>query len=399
MLADTPCWAFDYVARSIALRLRSRFEIQVKYAHLRPRLDRASIDLLYVFFWGETWPAQFPIAPQRVIKEVASYRWALEEQYGRLSPEEFVNRHLFDCNLVVTPSRRIYQLLAPLRYDVYWSPNGIEPSIFGSRQSRSGPLRVGWVGNPNDPCKGLMDIIIPACKDRFDLDYTDGSWSRFRVAQLYEHVDVLAIASTAESQPLPLIEAMACGCFPVATDVGIVPELVHSGYNGLVVDRSINSFRKAFEWCSQNLDYVRSLRAFNSHLIRDTRSWDKCAERFAELFDYALAKLDGPPSLQPDPLPEPANMLKNLMAVPDMCSFNRLRSLATEQPFPFERDFAPARRHEWQWRLADRLAKLRGEWAFLIRPRWLLHRFVSSSTRSRLRSLFDNVLELIIKGS
>ena len=65
------------------------------------------------------------------------------------------------------------------------------------------------------------------------------------MARFYNSIDVICVASTAEGDPLPLVEGMACGCFPVCVDVGIVPELVQSGVNGLIVDRTPAAFRAA----------------------------------------------------------------------------------------------------------------------------------------------------------
>jgi glycosyltransferase involved in cell wall biosynthesis len=109
---------------------------------------------------------------------------------------------------------------------------------------------------------------------------------------------VIAIASSAESQPLPLLEGMACGAFPVTTDVGIVPEVVRSGVNGLVVERSAEAFRHALSWCAEHLDAVRRAGALNAELIACERSWDRRAGRFAELFDTALGR---GPALSPTP--------------------------------------------------------------------------------------------------
>ncbi|MDG0857591.1 TIGR03088 family PEP-CTERM/XrtA system glycosyltransferase [Roseateles puraquae] len=55
------------------------------------------------------------------------------------------------------------------------------------------------------------------------------------VASLLPHVDVFALPSQAEGISNTLLEAMACGCAPVATAVGGNPELVDDGVNGLLV--------------------------------------------------------------------------------------------------------------------------------------------------------------------
>lgn len=58
---------------------------------------------------------------------------------------------------------------------------------------------------------------------------------RSDVAQLLPQFDVFALPSQAEGISNTLLEAMACGCAPVATDVGGNPELVTHEANGLLV--------------------------------------------------------------------------------------------------------------------------------------------------------------------
>jgi len=58
---------------------------------------------------------------------------------------------------------------------------------------------------------------------------------RSDVAALLPHFDVFALPSQAEGISNTLLEAMACGCAPVATDVGGNPELVDPEASGLLV--------------------------------------------------------------------------------------------------------------------------------------------------------------------
>ena len=314
-LADKRNWAFDFTARSIACQLSDRFRFIIRYVHEHPDLSRERFDLLYVFFWGETWHEQFKVEPSRLVKVVASFRWRFEERYGCLSPNAFVDRYLQDCRVVITPARKLFDILHPLREDVFLCPEGIETSIFRPGLNREGKLRIGWVGNPNDECKGLKDILIPACEGRYDFLYSMGDWPRTRVAQFYSEIDVLAIASIAESQPLPLVESMACGCFPVVTDVGIVRQLVRSGYNGLIVERSVVSFQDAFAWCERHLDSIRRIGLFNSALAVESLSWDSCVGRFGEIFEYALEKQVGGVAYRPSAIvPEPARLAEFMVS-------------------------------------------------------------------------------------
>ncbi len=292
-LADKKGWAYSSVAQEIMKRLSGKYKFELYHAnHERPDLKRLKFDLLYVFFWGENYWRRFniPIPSYKVIREVASYRWRDEERYGYLTHEAFCRRYLNDCNCVTSPAKRIVKEIENHRNLVFHTPNGIDSSVFKNRKNRRGKLKIGWVGNPNDPLKSLKEILIPAVQNRFDFNFTDGSLNRKQLIDFYNEIDVLAISSISEGQPLPLLEGMACGCFPVATDVGIVPELITTKQNGLVVDRSILAFTKAFEWCDNNLDYIRATGESNSIFIRSHRDWDLMAPKFDSLFSAALEK-------------------------------------------------------------------------------------------------------------
>lgn len=288
-LADKKGWVFSSIAQEIIRRLKGKYTFSLYHSlEACPDLKQIDFDLLYVFFWGEVSWKKFNIPPHKVIREVASYRWKHQARYGNLSAEGFCRRYLNDCNYVVSPCLRLAEELSVYRNKVLHVPNGVDSKIYKPAGHRQGKLKIGWAGNPDDPIKGLHDILLPAVQDRFDFEYTDGGLSRKQMVEFYNRIDVLAVASISESQPMPLLEAMACGCFPVTTDVGIVPELIRAGENGLVVSRDAGSFIRAFTWCEENIGYVRSAGMLNAEYIKENRDWGRTISGFDELFSISL---------------------------------------------------------------------------------------------------------------
>jgi glycosyltransferase involved in cell wall biosynthesis len=276
MLVDRRGWAYDTAAQAVSRRLSDEFEFRIVYVRENPDLDAWAFDLLYVFFWGETHHQRFGIHAARVIKEISSHRWANEDAYGRLTPPEMAARHLSDAATLTATSKRLQGLFNPIR-TTHWCPNGYEPELFSPRATRNGPLRIGWAGNRNDPCKGLQDILIPAAGGDFELLVAGGDLDAEAMGHFYRSIDILCIASTAEGEPLTLVEGMAAGVFPVAVDVGIVPELVRHGENGLIVGRNPAAFRAAFHWCRLNPDRVRAAGSANARRMARERRWDDVA--------------------------------------------------------------------------------------------------------------------------
>lgn len=295
MLVDKKNWAFDFSAREIAGKLRHDFEIDIKYVRESPILEPSTYDLLYVFFWGEKYYQQFEFEYKRVIKEVSSHRWEDDPQYGPCTAPEFANKYLNDCGTVICTSIRLLNAIYEFHPNVYHTPNGVSHSIFKMTRSRSGPMTIGWAGNIDDSVKGVKDILGPACLDRYTVLIADGTYSHLKMNRFYNKLDLLVICSRHEGEPLTLLEAMAAGCFPVCTDVGIVPEVVEHGVNGYIVsERSSTAFAKAFEWCDANLEKIRKAGEKNAQLMRRERNWEVCAQYFKRVFVEAYEKVSQP---------------------------------------------------------------------------------------------------------
>ncbi len=295
MLMDWPKWSFDHSARQIARHLRKDFDFDFRYHTKNPALRADRYDLLYVFFWGETYYRRFGFDPDRIIKELSSHRWEDNPVYEANTPAKLVRRHLSDAASVICTSRRLQQVVEGLHPHVYLTPNGFDPGTFHRKGPRSGPMTIGWAGNPADSVKGLEDVLKPACEGRFDLRLASGGMPHRAMNDFYNKVDVYAVSSRNEGEPLTLVEAMAAGCFPVCTDVGIVPELIRSGENGLIVpQRTPEAFREAFSWCEANVEHVRAAGAENAIIMRRERSWSQLAPYFKRAFVETLERAQQP---------------------------------------------------------------------------------------------------------
>jgi glycosyltransferase involved in cell wall biosynthesis len=59
---------------------------------------------------------------------------------------------------------------------------------------------------------------------------------RDKMAELFRQAQVVVSPSTHDGTPNTLLEAMACGCFPVVGDIESLREWIVNGVNGLLVD-------------------------------------------------------------------------------------------------------------------------------------------------------------------
>ena len=288
LLVDSKGWAYDNCAQQIARQLRTDFTFDIRYIHEQPKLTATDYDLIYVFYWGEKYHHRFGFDRERTLKEVSSHRWEDNQNYAPYTAAEMAANFLGDAATVICTSRRLFEAIRPHHSRVFHAPNGVDPTMFKVVRKRSGPMTIGWAGSITDRCKGVNDILKPACGERFNL-LTASGISHAKMNRFYNRLDVITVASTFEGSPLPLLEAMAAGCFPVCTDVGIVPEIVRNGKTGLIVkDRSPQGFRAAFEWCEANLAFMRKAGAKNAALIARKRNWPACAPFFKRALMAAL---------------------------------------------------------------------------------------------------------------
>jgi glycosyltransferase involved in cell wall biosynthesis len=291
LLVDKRNWAFDICAREYTKYLSNEFYFDIKYEAENPLLIPFFYDLIHIFWWGETYYRRFLWPRRKILKEVSSHRWEDDPRYGPCTPEEMVRRYLHDASTVLCTSERLYLKTKPFFPHTFLVNNGYAPEKFHfNRERRGEQLTMCWAGNINDPVKGIRDILIPAAGDEFAVDIAL-NMKHEDLCDFYNAHDVFLVGSKHEASPLPLMEAMACGCFPVCTNVGIVPELVIHKKNGYIVEnRGIEDFKEAFRWCRDNLRLVREAGRENSRIVYEKRRWEICAESFRIVYRAALEK-------------------------------------------------------------------------------------------------------------
>ena len=91
---------------------------------------------------------------------------------------------------------------------------------------------------------------------------------RETMADLFRSAQIAVSPTTHDGTPNTLLEAMACGCFPIAGDIESVREWIHSGDTGLLVDATNNKMiGEAIITALQNEELRRSAQAKNISLI------------------------------------------------------------------------------------------------------------------------------------
>lgn len=93
---------------------------------------------------------------------------------------------------------------------------------------------------------------------------------RSRMAALFQQAKVVVSPSTHDGTPNTLLEAMACGCFPVAGDLESLREWITPGVNGLLVDpRSPRQVADALLVSLTQENLLEQARAHNLRLVAE----------------------------------------------------------------------------------------------------------------------------------
>jgi len=294
LMPDKRGWIFDKCGRAIVRHLGDEFDFSIRYVQDGPDFDASGYDLVYVFFWGEPIYKGMRIDPHRLVKHVASHRWEDNPVYGPCTTRQFGWRYLRDCSAVHCTSKKLETLIKGEHPHVRTLPSGYEPGELFPKRRRSGRLVVGWAGNAADGVKQVDTILVPACRGAFDLRLASGAIPPQRMNDFYNQCDVIAIASRHEGHPMPLIEGMAAGCFPVTTDVGLAPEIIVNGRNGLIVTPTREAFSDALSWCAANIEHVRAAGRENASLARRMFAWPVLKDRYSLMFHEMLHRASAP---------------------------------------------------------------------------------------------------------
>jgi glycosyltransferase involved in cell wall biosynthesis len=104
-------------------------------------------------------------------------------------------------------------------------------------------------------------------------------------------IDIFVLPSLSEALSNSLMEAMACGCCVIASDVGGNPELVRPGETGLLFERgNPESLAAALVRVIDNTDLRRRLASGGERFIRANFSAASAARRMGEIYTELLTR-------------------------------------------------------------------------------------------------------------
>lgn len=174
-----------------------------------------------------------------------------DRDVSKLNREDFFNLYIKHYDGLIVGSQNLYDV-----YKNFKNPVALVNAVYKMDEFEENKnigeneyLTIGWTGNPNRPMKGFREIIEPAInnliakgfmlklKTRFSGDY-DG------LLNFYKDVDLICIASTADTGPFLFSEASLSNVPAISTKIGFPEMVIKSGENGFFVNRSIPAFER-----------------------------------------------------------------------------------------------------------------------------------------------------------
>lgn len=168
-----------------------------------------------------------------------------------LSRGDFYKKYLQKYDHIIVGGGNLYS-----EYQKFTDKISFVYGIFGQEHFIENPhvgkneyLTIGWTGTPDRPMKGFRTIIEPAIenvkktgrkihlKTKFSGPYTD-------LYSFYKDVDVVIIASNADSGPSMYAEACLSSVPSISTKVGLPLSFLKDGINGVFIERTIEDLEK-----------------------------------------------------------------------------------------------------------------------------------------------------------
>jgi glycosyltransferase involved in cell wall biosynthesis len=183
--------------------------------------------------------------------------------------------------------------------------NGVNTDVFFNKNQRKWSVPRVLFFNSNNPFKGSkyfrsvieeihidfeLYIVGNKLKDQGSrpLKYFNFISDRNELCNLYNEVDILVFPSVADTFPLTLLEAMACGVTVVATNVGGIPEIVSNNNGYLCTPRDDAALSQAMENCLA--DYQKGILKKGQNHILSNFNFKDMVDKYSCLYNELLSK-------------------------------------------------------------------------------------------------------------
>ncbi|MEI6127315.1 MAG: glycosyltransferase family 4 protein [Pseudomonadota bacterium] len=302
VIIDVPGWSLDRTAVNVMERLRNLYCFEKAYnSNAAAALGRKNYDLVYITYERQFQDAGItaPVPRPALIGVRCHVKW---DGGAGLPPAPEFLQHLNSFDALHVPSLILHNIFKDRHPAVFHTPHGVDETVFHPKKgepfaSPRGTLVLGWAGSrSNHPGKrGIEDFIIPAVTGlggvTLKFAAREDRWrTQEEMAEFYSSLDAYICASRTEGGPHPLLEASACGIPVISTMVGIAPELITHGDNGMLIERTVDALQQAVVFLRDNKEQRLHMGRRSREVIEKGWTWDKQALKYVPFFNYGLEK-------------------------------------------------------------------------------------------------------------
>lgn len=268
ILPDRLDWALGHVANALIKYMpHHSFSKKKLHRHISRRSSRC--DVTFVMY--PPYVLDFNSTTSHFIAGVNSFieLGVLDPHTDLISSEMTEKLSLYER--IGVPCRSLQMYLKKNNISAFYTPYGIDPDLFYPKQfPKNKQLVVGFAGNPMLSIKGLADFIQPAVEAVEGVELKTAllgakMLTHADMVDFYNSIDLLVCMSKSETGPMPVMEAMACGVPVISTSVGLVPEIVTNGVDGIIVDRDTN---KLIHWLEHFVNNRESINILGQRALK-----------------------------------------------------------------------------------------------------------------------------------
>lgn len=185
------------------------------------------------------------------------------KKYRDMPRREFFENYLKNYDGIIVGCNNIVRAYKPYTDKIQFVYGIYRQEEFGTPKKTHSEFTIGWTGNPDREMKGFKEIILPAIENvektgRKIRLKTKHSGSYEELFDFYNDIDLVLIASRADSGPSLFAEASLSDVPCISTAVGLPEMVIKNGINGIIAERNIEDFTQAIIQLYDNREMLKS---------------------------------------------------------------------------------------------------------------------------------------------
>ena len=288
LLVDKPNWAFHSIAKNL-IKFNTDTDLNLSWHAIKGQEKNIKKiykkhDLFYVMGIGNYERINFLPKKATMIGIHSCHEWDHKKTLPtrRVKPDKKTIDYINSFLRSDAVSKYLYDLFKECGAErIYYTPNGVDSDVFSPSGDIPKEFTIGYSGTKtHDWRKGITEFIIPAAKKanvkvNLAMRATGTHIPLEEMPSFYSTLSAYVCASASEGFSLSVLEAASCGVPIISTKITGCIELIEDGYNGFLVDRTIQSIADKISVLKNDSQRRKKMSKNMRESIVKYHSWDK----------------------------------------------------------------------------------------------------------------------------